>query len=412
MKRITPLTDLDRRRLRPDPQSKTPPRIRDGGGLYLEALADRKVWRMKYKRPNGKETRATFGDYPTVTLAEARKRRDEARELIRQGIDPNQSAAQELRARQAAHLATFEVVSSEWIEHKAPNWSPAQKGKVEGIVKRVLLAWLGKRPIAEIAAPEILDCLQRYERQGKLETAHRARAYASNVFRRGIQLGVCTTDPAQMLEGALMPVRSKNFAHITDIDQFGKLLVAIDSYNGSFVVQRALQLSPMLAQRPGEIRQMAWSEVDLEAALWHIPAERMKARRPHTVPLPEQAAEILKVHRPYTEATGLVFPGARDPRTPMSGQALLNALKRMGFPGHVMTAHGFRHTVSTMLNEQGWHPDVIERQLAHQDSNSIRATYNKAEYLDERREMMQAWANYLDSIKRGGKVTPIKRKRA
>lgn len=410
MKVIKPLSDLDCKRLKPAEGVKTPARIRDGGGLYLEALANgRRVWRFDYVRPSGKRTRATFGDYPDVTLAKAREERTRCRSLLSKGIDPNTHAEREKLALKAAHLATFEAAADEFLEHHKGRWSPAQQKKVSGIIRRVLLPWLGKRPVADITAPEVLDCLQRYERQGKLETAHAARSIASRIFRRSIVLGTAHTDPAQMLLGALTPKSSKNYAHIVDPAEFASLLRAIDGYSGSFVVACALRLAPMLAQRPGELRQMKWEEVDVNQALWTIPEERMKMRRPHVVPLPVQALAVLEEIRPLTGHREWVFPGHGNVRKPISENTLPVALKKLGYPGHVMTAHGFRHSVSTMLNESGrFHADVIERQLAHQDKNVIRGTYNKAEYLDERRVMMQTWADYLEAIKLSGAEMALK----
>ena len=412
-RKIKPLSDAQCRALKFDPADKAGNVLRDGGGLLLEALpSGRKVWRLKYKGPDGKDNRATCpGDYPATGLSAARLWRDEQRGLVGQGLDPNQQAKALQQARHAAALATFDAAADEWLQHKAADWSASQSEKVAGIIRRTLRPWLGRRPMVEITPQEILHCLQRAEREGKRETAHRAREYASAIFRRAVLHGLRTDDPTAVLRGALQPKRGGNMAHLTEPEAIGGLLRAIDNFVGTPEVRMALQLLPLVFCRPGELRAARWVEIDLEAALWNIPAERMKMRRPHVVPLSDQALAILRELEPLTRHGGdaLLFPG-RDRRKPISETALNAALRRMGYSKEQQTPHGFRHIASTRLHELGWPSHVVEMQLAHADRNAIRATYNKAEHLAERTRMMQAWADHLDALKAGkaDKVRPIR----
>lgn len=415
-KLITPLSNLDCQRHKHHPGERGKNKLRDGGGLFLEALpSGRKVWRLEYKTARGSKTNATLPhDFGTAdgSLAKARAWREEMRALIEQGIDPNAYAAQQARTKQAAQLNTFEAAAKEWLEHKSVNWSPAQVKKVSGIVRRALLPSIGKRPIAEITPAEILHILKRYEKAGKLETAHSAREYTASIFRRAIVHGIAESDPTQPLRGALQPKGHRNLAHLTDPAEIGALMRAIDSMDGSPVVVAATKLSPLLFVRPGELRKARWNEIDLDNRVWNIPAERMKARRPHAVPLCDQAVAILEELAPFSRHSpeSYVFPSIRTNRTPMSENTVNVALRRIGFTGDQQTAHGFRHMASTRLHEMGWPSHVVEKQLAHKDSNQIRAVYNKAEYWPEREKMMQAWADYLDSLKVGeSRVTPIRK---
>ena len=254
----------------------------------------------------------------------------------------------------------------------------------------------------------MLACLQRIERRGALDTAHRAHQNSGQIFRYAIATGRAQRDPSADLRGALPPARHSHYATITDPARIGKLLRDIDGYRGGFAVGAALRLAPLVFTRPGELRKAAWSEFDLDNAEWRIPADRMKARVEHVVPLSKQAVAILRELQPYTEATGLLFPG-QDRRKPMSDNTANKALRSLGYRGSEFTSHGFRSMASTLLNEQGWPRDAIERQLAHVERDKVRAAYNHAQHMPERRKMMQAWANYLDRLRLGAKVIPIKR---
>lgn len=413
-KKMEPLSDVQCRALRYQPEAgRAGNRLRDGGGLYLEVLASgRRVWRLKYKGALGENIATLPVDYGRAggSLSDARQWRYETKALVKQGIDPNQHAKAEEQARQAAVLATFAAAADEWREHKAPNWSQSQRTKVEGIIRRALLPWIGRRPIGEVTPQELLSALQVFEKKDQLETAHRAREYASAIFRRSIILGLRKDDPAAPLKGALRPVNRKNMAHVKGADAIGELLRAIEGFTGTPEVHAALKLVPMVFTRPGELRASRWNEFDLDGARWDIPAERMKMRRPHFVPLSAQAVSILRDLEPLTRHApdGLLFPGFRSRRKPISENTLNASLRRLGYTKDQQTAHGFRHIASTCLHDLGWPSHVVEAQLSHADKDTIRGTYNKAEYMAERIKMMQAWADHLDSLKAGGqKVVPI-----
>jgi integrase len=386
-----------------------PVRLFDGAGLYLEvAPSGGKLWRLKY-RIAGKEKRLAIGTYPEIGLKLARQRREDAREQIAQGIDPS-AAKQAMKASNAA-AEGFETVAREWFAAQRSEWVDSHADKILRRLERDVFPWIGKRAVGEITAPEILAALRRIESRGTFETAHRALTNIGQVFKYALATGRATINPARDLSPALRPVTQKHHAAITDPAKIGGLLRAIDDYPGTPVVRAALQLAPLVFVRPGELRQAEWVEFDLIAGEWRIPAARMKAREMHIVPLAQQAVAILRDIQALTGDGRFVFPCARGPRRPMSNIAVLAALRRMGFASDEMTGHGFRSMASTLLNEQGWHRDAIERQLAHGERNKVRAAYNYAQHLPERRKMMRAWADYLDGLKvgKGAKITPMKR---
>lgn len=393
-----------------------PKRMADGGGLYLEVMPNgSRYWRLKY-RYAGKENRLALGVYPEVSLKDARERRDAARRLLREGVDP-------AVARRAAKMAqaggdSFEALAREWLEQtngkRVANTNKTIKVRLEAD----LLPWLGKRPVNEIKAPELLAVLRRVEARGSLIVAKRLRQIAGQIFRYAVATGRAERDPSGDLRGALKsPGAERHHAALTTPAEVGALMRAIDGYQGQFITRCALQLSPMLFVRPGELRSAEWSEFDLEACEWRIPGEKMKMRQAHIVPLSSQAVAVLKDLMPLTgqgiagkpDAPIYVFPGARTRTRPMSNNTVNAALRRIGYTGDQMTAHGFRATARTLLAEQGWQPDAIERQLAHKASGPLGAAYDRAQYLAERRRMMQAWADYLDSLKRGATVLPLHR---
>lgn len=412
-RKIKPLTDLECKRHRYSPDSRGKNKLRDGDGLLLEALpSGRKVWRLEYRTAKGTRSEATLPhDYGTRggALTKAREWRVEMRALIAQGVDPTQHAKAQVIAKRAEALATFRAAADEWMEHKFCDWAPATREKVKSTLENVLLPWLGDRPVAAITPQELLHCLQRYERQGKRSSAHNARSYAGQIFRRSVILGQRLDDPAAALKGALKPKNEKNMAHLTDPAEIGGLLRAIDAYAAHPAVRHGLRLLPLLFCRPGELRAARWSEFNLPAALWEIPAVRTKLRRPHLVPLSAQALEVLGELADLTRLEGddLLFPNVRHRGRPMSENTFNAALAAIGYGGSVQTPHGFRHVASTRLHELGWASHLIERQMAHADSNAIRGVYNKAEYLPDRTRMMQAWADYLDQLRAGGCVVPI-----
>jgi integrase len=396
-----PLTDPTIRTAKP---GEKPRRLFDGGGLYLEvAPAGGKGWRLKY-RFAGREKRISLGVYPAVGLREARDRRDSARKQLAAGIDP--SAAR--KAQKVAEADSFEAVAREWYVKHAPRWGLGHADNTIRCLERDVFPWLGIRPVGKVTAPELLACLRRIEARGAIETAHRALQNCGRVFRYAIATGRAERDTAADLRGVLPPAKEKHHAAITDPKAIGGLLRAIDGYQGAFVTQCAMRLAPLTFVRPGELRAAAWSEINLEGDEWRIPAAKMKMRAVHIVPLSHQAVAILRELHPLTGSGRYVFPSLRTAARPMSETTMNAALRRMGYAKDEMTGHGFRSMASTLLNEQGWPRDAIERQLAHGDRDTVRAAYNYAEHLPERRKMMQAWADYLDSLQNGAEVVPLR----
>ena len=394
---VVPLTDT---RIRRTKAGATPTRISDGDGLYLLVQPNGStLWRFDYIL-QGRRNTISFGSYPEVPLALARQRRAEARAKVAAGIDPSRERQE---ARQAAEqVRTFGEVADEWLERQRHVLAPTTFEKASWMLKTLVGPWLGKRPIREIEPPELLTVLRRIEVRGKHETAHRTKQRCGQVFRYAIATGRAHRDPSADLRDALTPVRSEHRAAVTDPAQVGKLLKAIDAFDGTFVVRSALQLAPLVFVRPGELRRAEWSEINLDAAEWRIPAERMKMREAHIVPLSTQAVAILRELRPLTEHSRYVFPSIRTQTRPMSDGTINAALRRLGYNSDQHVGHGFRAMASTLLNEMGWPPDVIERQLAHAPRNKVRAAYNRAQHLAERRKMMQAWADFLDGVRRKG----------
>lgn len=338
-----------------------------------------------------------LGSYPATSLKDARDKRDEQRKILERDIDPS-----EYRKDQQAAVSgenEFESIAREWHTKFKNTWTA---GHAQTVIRRLelnCLPWIGKMVVSEIEPPDILKVLRRIESRGALETAHRVRSILGQVLRYAVATGRATRDATSDLKGALPPVKHKHMATITDPKQIGPLLNSIDEYEGRHITKCALQLAPLVFVRPGELRHGLWSEIDLEAAEWRIPAGKMKARRPHIVPLSRQALEILYELKPLSGDCEFLFPSVRSKAYPMSENTVNGALRRLGYTKEELTGHGFRSMASTNLNENGWKPDVIERQLAHVEGNSVRAAYNHADYLPERRKMMQWWADYLDALK-------------
>jgi integrase len=367
--------------------------------MYLEITPNGgKWWRFKY-RIDGKEKRISLGVYPDVGLAEARDKREQARKLLAAGVDP----AEQRKAEKVAVIEnpenTFEAVAREWFDMFSKPWA---KGHADKIIRRLelyIFPWLGSRPIKSITAPELLAALRGIEGRGANETAHRAMQVCGRVFRYAVATGRAERDPSRDLSGALAPVKEKHLASITDPQEVGALLRAIDAYKGEWITRCALRLAPLVFVRPGELRHARWSEIDFDKAEWRIPAARMKMRVQHIVPLSTQAITVLRDLQQLTGKLDYAFPGTRSRERPMSENTVTAALRRMGYSGDDMTGHGFRSMASTLLNEQGWNRDAIERQLAHGERDAVRAAYNYAQHLPERRKMMQAWADFLDQLK-------------
>lgn len=365
-----------------------------------------KWWRLKYRFAE-KEKRLSLGVYPEVSLKEARLKRDDARRLLANGIDPSEHRQQTKSALVERGANSFETIAREWYAKFSQNWVDSHSSKILRRLERDIFPWLGARPIASITAPELLTALRSIESRGALETAHRAMQNCGQVFRYAVATGRAERDPTGDLRGALPPVKEKHHASIKDPKAIGALLRAIDGYQGSLITKSALRLAPLLFVRPGELRKAEWTEFNLDGAEWRIPAKRMKMREQHIVPLSSQAVAILRELHALTGARRYVFPGARTNGRPMSENTVNAGLRRLGYAKDEMTGHGFRSIASTLLNEQGWHRDAIERQLAHAERNNVRAAYNFAEHLPERRKMMQAWADYLDGLKAGAEVIPL-----
>lgn len=380
------------------PQAKTV-RISDGRGMYLEiAPTGGKWWRFKY-RLDGKEKRISLGVYPDVGLADARDRREAARKLVAAGVDPNAHRKAAKVALAESTENTFEALSREWFGSFSKHWVSGHADKIIRRLELNVFPWIGARPIKAITAPELLAVLRRIETRGANETAQRTLQVCGRVFRFAVASGRAERDPSRHLGGALAPTKEKHLASITDPPEVGALLRAIDAYEGAWITRCALRLAPLVFVRPGELRQAQWSEFDFEKSEWRIPASRMKMRVQHVVPLSTEATAVLRDLHPLTGRFALAFPGVRSRLRPMSENTITAALRRMGYSGQDMTGHGFRSMASTLLNEQGWNRDAIERQLAHGERDAVRAAYNYAQHLVERRRMMQAWADYLDQLK-------------
>jgi integrase len=374
-------------------------RLSDSRGMYLEiSPSGGKWWRFKY-RIGGKEKRISLGVYPDVGLAEARDKREQARKLVAAGIDPTEHRKAAEAALEENTENTFEAIAREWFGMFSKQWVPGHADKIIRRLELNVFPWIGTRPIKAITAPELLAVMRRMESRGANETAHRALQVCGRVFRFAVATGRAERDPSRDLSGALAPTKEKHLASITDPQEVGALLRAIDAYDGSWITRCALRLAPLVFVRPGELRAAQWSEFDFEKSEWRIPATRMKMRVQHVVPLSTQAIAILRDLQPLTGRFALAFPGVRSRFRPMSENTITAALRRMGYSGQDMTGHGFRSMASTLLNEQGWNRDAIERQLAHGERDAVRAAYNYAQHLPERRRMMQAWADYLSQLK-------------
>ena len=365
-----------------------------------------RLWRFRY-RFGDKQKMLGMGQYPDVSLKQARERRDEARRLLANGIDPGEHRKVTKAVTASRAEDSFEAVAREWFAKFRAGWTEDHGNDILRRLERDVFPWVGARPIKEITAPELLAVLRRIEERGAIETAHRAKSNCSHVFRYAIATGRVDRDPAADLRGALAPVVGTHLASVTDPKIVGELLRAIDAYQGSFITRCALQLAPMLFVRPGELRQAEWSELDLDAGEWRIPAGKMKMKESHFVPLSTQAVAVFRELLPLTGSGQYVFPSVRTGTRPMSENTVLAALRRMGYVKGELTGHGFRSTASTLLNEQGWNRDAIERQLAHAERDEVRGAYNRAEHLPERRKMMQAWADYLDQLA-GKNVVPMR----
>ncbi len=371
--------------------------ITDGDGLAIEVHPSGvKTWRFRYSM-KGKEHKLTIGTFPEISLKDARIKANEQRIKIANGINPTEKLKEEKAISEGKYL--FEKIARDWIERFSIKWTSGHKQTVTRRLELNIFPDLGTYPISKITATILLEVLRKVEARGALETAQRTRSICSSVFRYAIASGLTERDPAADLVGALTPPPKRHFASITDPKRVGQLLRDMQDFRGSFPVYCALQLSPLLFVRPGELRQAEWTEIDFEQKEWRIPAHKMKMRTTHIVPLAEQAIKLLQDVYPITSKSKFVFPASHNNSRPMSENTINVAIRRLGYTREEMTAHGFRSMASTLLNELGWNSDAIERQLAHGERNKVRAAYNYAEFLPERRKMMQAWADYLDELR-------------
>ncbi len=415
-KQIVPLSDVQVKNAKPQEKDMT---LFDGGGLYLlvgkqkhdpagKPLPASKLWRMKY-RYSGKERLLSFGAYPAVTLSDARQRREEAKKLLANGIDPSEAKKAHKAAMAENNANNFEKIARDWHAQKQADWTENHAKRLLRGLEVDVFPFIGSKPINEIRTPELAELLERIASR-TLETAHRLKIAIDMTFKYAVVRGKCEQNPAASLRGVLPTVKNKHMAAPTDPKEVAPLLRAIDGFTGSFIVKCAMQLAPLLFVRPGELRQAEWSEIDLEAAEWNISAEKMKMRVAHLVPLSRQAIEILKSLQPLTGHGKYVFPCHRSPLRCMSENAVNAGLRRLGFDKQEITGHGFRAMARTILDEVlQFRPDIVEHQLAHKVKDPLGRAYNRTSHLAERRKMMQVWSDYLDGLKNGAKVIPLKR---
>ena len=405
------LTDTTVRQAKPRPKTY---RLTDGLGLYLEVVpSGSRYWRLKY-RFAGKEKRLAIGVYPTVSLAKARREAAVARELLTEGVDPSVRKRERLRELKRAAGNSFEAVAHEWHATMSPKWTADHAEKIIESLERDIFPALGRRPIAELKSPEILDAIRKIEKRGAIDMAQRVRQRCSAVFAYAIGSGYVEHNPITAMKGIFV-TRKKEPRKMLPRAELPVFLQKLDDFRGDKLVELALRFVILTMVRTVECREARWrEEFDFERKLWTIPSERMKMRAPHVVPLSRQTLAVLDELKAITGSYELLFPGRSDHRKPISENTMLYALYRMGYHRRA-TTHGFRALASTILNESGkWTPDAIERQLAHSERNAVRAAYHRAEYLDERTRMMQWWADFLDAERakaEGGNVLPLSRTR-
>lgn len=383
-------------------------RLTDSNGLCLEvASTGSKLWRYRY-RYDGKGKMLALGPYPAVTLAQARQKRDEARKLLIEGIDPSEQKKAAKQAQRADGV-TFEALAREWFAYNSPRWAESTTYKAKLYLENDLLPSIGSRPVKAITRPDLVELVRKVEARGTLNAAGKIRQWLHQIFRFGLAKGVVDANPATDLDVVAAPAKpARSHPHVTFVE-LPELLTKIDSVNISTLTRCAIRLLLLTAVRPGELRAARWSEFELDDNTWTIPRERMKARRQHLVPLPHQAVTILRQLQEITGGYPLLFPGQQNPERPMSENTINKALRLMGYEGR-QTGHGFRHLLSTELNGRSYNKDWIERQLAHGDDDEMRDTYNHATYLSQREDMMQEWADSIDALCAGANVVSIKRK--
>ena len=377
-------------------------RIADSHGLAIEITPkNKKLWRYRY-RFHGEASMISLGPYPLISLSDARILRDKNRLLLLQGINPSEHKSDSLRQAKTEQekLVTFSEVFQHWYDQNSLNWSPAHVKKVMNQMGNHVLPFIGNRAVTKISTQDTLTVFQRIDQNGTIETLDKVRGYTSRVFRFAVGLGLINSDPTRdMPRDLFKKKKSNNFAHLTDSNDIGNLLRLIETFEGSIQVETALKMAPYVFLRPVELAQLQWNEVYFEDSQIKIKAQRMKMGQPHIVPLTTQTTRLLNKIKPITSHSAFVFPNTRNPQKSISPDSLRVALRRLGVSKDTHTTHGFRHMASTRLYEMGFRGDVIERQLSHGDTNKVKAIYNHAQYLEERREMMQKWANFLDELR-------------
>ena len=397
------LTDTAIKNVKPGSKAR---KLYDSGGLYLEVSPRGGTWwRFKY-RFGGKEKRLSLGVYPDVSLKDARDRRDDARKLVANAVDPaeHRKAEKATDTEQAAN--SFEVIAREWFAKYSTNWVPSHANRIIRRLERDIFPWIGNKPVATVSPQQLLETIRRIEERGALETAHRALANCGQVFRYAVATGRAERDSSADLRGALPPVKGTHFASVTDPKKVGEILRALDGYEGTLVVRSALRIAPLVFVRPGELRHAKWADIDLDKAEWRYTVTKTDTQ--HIVPLAQQAVEILRELQPLTGRGRYVFPGARSAARPMSDNAILAAMRNTGIRKDEMSGHGFRAMARTILDEElGFRPEYIEHQLAHAVRDPNGRAYNRTVHLEERRKMMQDWADYLDKLKAGAEIIPI-----
>lgn len=397
-----PLTDIQIRSAKP---TEKPQRLFDGGGMYLEiAPSGGKLWRMKY-RFGGKEKRLALGTYPDVSLKDARAKRDDARKLLANDVDPGEHRKAVKQSKAISTANSFEIVAREWFSKNNPNWVENHGNRIIRRLERDIFPWLGNKPISDIKAPALLEVIRRIEDRGATHTAHRALANCGQIFRYAIATGRAERDPSSDLKGALPPTKVKHFAAVTEPEKVAKLLRSLDVYQGNGIVCWALKLAPLTFVRPGELRRARWEDIDFERSEWRFFVSKTEVQ--HIVPLANQAMAIFRELQPLTGHGVYVFPNARtrDGSRPMSDNAVLSAMRNLGITKEEMSGHGFRAMARTLMDEElQTRPDFMEHQLAHAVKDPLGRAYNRTTHLQERHIMMQKWADYLDNLKQGNNV--------
>ena len=410
-RKTMPLTPLEIKGAKP---KEKPYRLFDGGGLYVEVTpAGGKLWRMKYLI-DGKERRLSFGAFPAVGLADARQRRDEAKKLLASGVDPGEVRKAQKATRHVELANTFKAVSLEWLEKQKPKWSEKHHQRIVARLDNNVWPWIGEKPVSDIEPVTVLDVLRKIEERNAHYMAGRVKESISRVMNYATATGRAKGDPTVALSDVLTAHVEKHMASVTDPKRVGEILRAFDAFTGTHTVRSALLLAPLVFARPGELRKMRWADLDLDGGLWELDRGSMKMREPHIVPLSTQAVEIIKGMQPVSEHLEYVFRGGRDPKRPMSDAAINAALRRLGIDTQEeLTGHGFRAMARTILRERlGFDSEWIEAQLSHKKQGALGSAYDRTIFLEQRKGMMQAWADYLDKLKAGAEVIPLRNEAA